>query len=121
MKKWALGICLSLSISGSAFGCMDIEAYEVEAIPLAGALRNNASFNKCIRKLLRAGVDLESMSAFRKDRSENETGPILYSLRLQGPDRRGQMTHIRLDYSLPRHQFLCGAVSRTVSRSGTCF
>lgn len=119
MKTTLITLTLSL-FSASAFACIDRDAVELKDGYKALRIYSQASrsFSKCLDKLEDEGVSLKDSQVWRTQRPENETGPVIYTIVVQGKDRKGSRVRLSVDYNLPKHDFFCGGPTRAIPR---CF
>lgn len=121
MKLSFLALVLSL-LATPAFACFDRDA---KLLPDGyAAIRaygdNNRSFTACTDKLEAEGVNLKDVSVWRKERAAGDTGPVVYSILIQGKDSAERQVRLKLEYNIRKHAFTCGEPSRNIPRGG-CF
>jgi hypothetical protein len=118
MKKLVLTALMLTSFP--ALACFDRNSTPLsnEAIQ---AYANNPSafgFRACLDKLADEGVDIREVKGARKNREDGDTGPVIYTIMVQGRDSDNRLTRIYAKYSLRTHGFSCEKPTRNIPK---CF
>ena len=114
--KVLLALSVVLALTQSAEACLDRDE---KVFPLSGVqylTETNKSFANCVSRMAAVGVNLDKMTATRKNRSEGETGRIAYTISVQGKDSSDRTTRLAIKYDLSKHRFVCGKPSYMIPK-----
>jgi hypothetical protein len=115
VKKTVTIFILALLGSSQAFAmtCLKSSAFlkeKAREIPIVAIEQDYASpsMQACMKKFKKK-VDLrdKDVRAFRKWRPNKETGPIIYSLMVEGKAANDTLWSVVMDYNVKTHAFLC--------------
>ena len=79
---------------------------------------DHVGFAACLEKLAAEGVDMNHLNGARSERPAHETGPVIYTVMVQGNDSADHPVRIYIEYNLKKKNFTCEQPTRSIPR---CF
>lgn len=107
----------SLLTSATALACYDPNATPLNHEQIEYyAEHSPVGFAKCLDKLAAEGVDMKHLAGSRAERKEGDTGPVAYTVMVQGNDGNDHPVRIYIEYNLNKKNFTCEEPTRAIPR-----